>query len=283
MARRPPLEARLATYALSKTELTLLRAMVEKSKDGLGYRVFASFETLAAWAKCCTKTVDRLINGWVDTRNGRRHDGFLKRGILVRRDGAYDLNEAALSIDPRVKAYFQRRRRPAVQMNLPGIAQPAPATPSTDRTPCPSNTGHGVQQSPDTVSIYPKALGDPKAFDPGVFAEALIEAIQRSPYPLVATVQLQRAVAGSFQALITGGESPPDAFEFLLAVTLDGIQRGKTINRFWFEDAKWRQADDTQQISRSAARVANQLRAAPDAVRGYRAATNGDHRRTYEN
>ena len=179
--KRPPLEARLAQYQLTKTELTLLRAMVEKSWDGLGQKVYASYDTLARWAKCCERTVRRLIEGYTDTRNGQHHRGLIERGILTRRDDGLYLNEAALPIDPRVKSYLDRssRRRPAKQMELPGIAQATPCT-------------------PDTVSIDPKPSGDPKAFDPGAFAKALIEAIQHTPYELPATPGNIRAVTEAF-------------------------------------------------------------------------------------
>ena len=288
--RRPPLRARLQRCVLTKTELTLLEAMVEHSWAKDGQDVFASYDRLGAWAKCCTRTVRRLIEGYTDTRNGLHHDGLLERGILIRKDGHYYLNEAALPIDPRVKSYLDRsrQRRPAKQMELPGIAQATP--PKVDTVS--ANTGHGVPQTVDTVSLEPKAIGEPKAFEPGLvlqhaidYARALVEQVQLAPYELVSTKQLLEAIAGSLKALLKGGKSLSEAYDFLLVVTLDAIERGKLINPFFYTDAKWRQSHGPRfnAVSASAARVGRHLESSIDAVRGYRTERARDNSRVREN
>jgi Helix-turn-helix domain len=71
-------------------------------------------------------------------------------------------------------------------------------------------------------------------------AAKLVQQVQESGYELPQSFALSRAITAAFDALVAGGKSPPGAFEYLLAVTLDGIERGERIDKFWFEDAKWR-------------------------------------------
>ena len=231
--------------------------MREHSSDG--QHVFPSRERLAAYAKLSTKTVHRLLYGYVDKRSGKRHRGLCERGIVselakprrFRNSAKYRINVDALSADPRVTPHLERDRERAAQMKLPGIVKsPKPGIPQQPISDMPSPMGHSVQCTWDTVSddhgtrcpLDPKASIDPKAFDPGALAKALIEAIQQTPYELPATPGNVSAITEALKAVITGGKSPPDAFEYLLGVTRDGIERGRVINRWWFEDAKWKQA-----------------------------------------
>ena len=144
---RPPLHAQLQRSDLAKSELLLLQAMREHSSDG--QHVFASRERLAAYAKLSTKTVHRLLYGYVDKRSGKRHRGLCERGIVselakphrFKNSAKYRINVHALSVDPRVKPYLDR----SAQMRLPGVVKPAksgiPHPPISD---APPDMGHRV-------------------------------------------------------------------------------------------------------------------------------------------
>ena len=80
----------------------------------------------------------------------------------------------------------------------------------------------------------------PDDFHPVQYATRLIEEIQASQYELSKSQQMIHAVREALEALVGGGKSLMAAFEYLLAVTLDGIDRGNRIDVFWFRDAKWR-------------------------------------------
>ena len=103
---------RLHWYQVTTAELALLTAMAELSRDGI---VCASRRRLAAYAKLSERQVDRLVNGWVDQRTGKRVPGLRERGVLTElssfsgprhRPPTYRLNEAALPWDPRMQRYL---------------------------------------------------------------------------------------------------------------------------------------------------------------------------------
>jgi hypothetical protein len=86
-------------------------------------------------------------------------------------------------------------------------------------------------------------------------AKALIKQVHMVPYELPATPGNLCAVAEALKALIACGKRPPEALKYLLTVTIDGIQHGVPIDRFWFEDAKWKQQNGNFQVSDLAATV----------------------------
>ncbi len=88
-------------------------------------------------------------------------------------------------------------------------------------------------------------------------AQVLVGRLHAAQYELQSSPGLMRAIAGAHEALVFTGKSPPVAFEFLVAVTLDAIDGGKRIDKFFYEDAKWRGEDGKQKqpaVSASAAR-----------------------------
>lgn len=82
-------------------------------------------------------------------------------------------------------------------------------------------------------------------------AAKLIQVVQESGYELPYSYALARAIANAFDALVTGGKSPPSAYEFLVSVTFDEIGRGGRIDKFFYEDAKWR-GNDGSKVNNSA-------------------------------
>jgi hypothetical protein len=47
-------------------------------------------------------------------------------------------------------------------------------------------------------------------------------------------------VGASISALVREGRSGPAAYEFLLAKAKDAREEGVELDKFWFEDAKWK-------------------------------------------
>jgi hypothetical protein len=68
----------------------------------------------------------------------------------------------------------------------------------------------------------------------------VITRIQAYPYELPDSQALRIAIARSHEALVNGGKSPQAALEYLVAVTFDAIEGRTRIDKFFFEDAKWR-------------------------------------------
>lgn len=52
----------------------------------------------------------------------------------------------------------------------------------------------------------------------------------------------KHAVTSAIEVVIRSGKSPPSAYEFLLAQAKDAQDRGEVIDKFWFEDSKWKPA-----------------------------------------
>lgn len=115
---RPPLRARLHWYKLTVSEFALLTAMVEHCSDGCF--IYPSIRRLAAYSKLSIRQVERLIHGYVDRRREKRTPGLKERGILTelapangskRRAATYQLNENALTLDPKMNIYLPRQDR----------------------------------------------------------------------------------------------------------------------------------------------------------------------------
>lgn len=81
------------------------------------------------------------------------------------------------------------------------------------------------------------------------------------------TRQNQQAVAMAIQALIHLGKSPPGAYEFLLAVSLDATEQGATIDKYFYEDRKWEVKSKQKSGSKAEARVSSTRGAIVDALR----------------
>src|SRR5690348_11317643 len=122
MPQPPPLHARLHWYKLSAAEFAVLKAMIEHCWDG---RVlWPSIPRIAAYSKLSVKQVQRVLHGWDQTRKDKKtgewvivkhNPGLVARGILTlvqpavperRKSATYQLNEAALELDPRMKPYL---------------------------------------------------------------------------------------------------------------------------------------------------------------------------------
>lgn len=156
--RQAPLRARLHQYQLTKSEFAFLSAMCEHSSDGS--MVYAAMQRLATYAKLSRRHADRLVNGYLDPRTGKRVEGLIERKILTRiakpgakkRTAIYRINEYALREAPKMQSYSQQ----ATQMDLPGVLKRKfgiPQQPITDINH--GDTRHGVQyvnSSIDTVS-----------------------------------------------------------------------------------------------------------------------------------
>jgi hypothetical protein len=177
-----PIRYRLDDFELSHSERALLRAMFKFTRGGIMF--YASFKKVGRLAGLSPKTVKRLINGYVDKRNGRRRRGFLERGILTRRDdkskktGTYQINEDALIPLPRILE--------AVQQELPGvIPEPKVGPPQqtiSDEAPRPVRLGDTVSSRlGDTVSSH---LGDTVSPDFRFIENPLEREIQRQQPPL---------------------------------------------------------------------------------------------------
>jgi hypothetical protein len=54
------------------------------------------------------------------------------------------------------------------------------------------------------------------------------------------TMPNKLVVVAAVKALVKSGKSGPAAYEFLLAQAKDAIDRGDAVDKFWFEDSKWR-------------------------------------------
>jgi hypothetical protein len=143
--KRPPLQARLLYYELTKSERALLRAMVEHAPEGAPME--ASPETYAETSGLSVRHIWNLIHGW--NRNGRHTAGLLERRILTEQSEAkrwphpkpavYTFNEFALRLRPRVLA----RLEAGVQQTLPGIRRPGePVEDTSNRQPLPAIVGN---------------------------------------------------------------------------------------------------------------------------------------------
>jgi hypothetical protein len=164
--QRPPLRARLFWYLLTPSELLLLLVMAEHSSDGSCVK--ASRKRLAAYSGLSPTHIDRLIDGYDDTRTGRHHLGLVERGILSeqsrysgdrpgskRRTYIYRINEEAVELDPKMRPYLPNLE----QFELPGLSKAAkhkaptqpisdqPATVHTVITVAPyDDSPHGVER-----------------------------------------------------------------------------------------------------------------------------------------
>jgi hypothetical protein len=67
------------------------------------------------------------------------------------------------------------------------------------------------------------------------YAKRLLEEID---FPV--TRQNNTVVADCITALVKSGKSKASAYEFLLANAKDAIDAGEQVDKFWFEDAKWK-------------------------------------------
>ena len=122
---RPPLQARLLYYELTKSQRALLRAMLEQAPEGALWE--ADPKTYAGASGLSVKHIYNLIHGWV--RNSRHTPGLLKLRVLkcVRKakrlpdpkPAAYAFNESALRLQA---AYFKTGGR-------------SPADPARDPSP----------------------------------------------------------------------------------------------------------------------------------------------------
>lgn len=128
-----PLHARLFWYQLEPLELLALKGMVEHCWDGSC--IWMSIPRLAAYTKISEKQLQRIIGGYDERRKDevsgtwnvvQHHRGLVERGILTqlakekpakRRPATYRLNEAALSLDPKMRGYISEER----QGILPGV------------------------------------------------------------------------------------------------------------------------------------------------------------------
>jgi hypothetical protein len=107
--------------------------MVEHCWDGSV--LWPSLARISAYSKLSLKQVKRVIRGWDEKKRDpetkawivvRRHRGLVERGILTeiapfskrdQRPTTYRLNEAALSVDPKMVPYIREED----QQELPGI------------------------------------------------------------------------------------------------------------------------------------------------------------------
>jgi hypothetical protein len=183
----PPLHARLHWYKLSAAEFAVLKAMIEHCWDGSV--LWPSIPRIAAYSKLSEKQVQRIIHGWDDKRKDKatgewvivKHNpGLVARGILTlkapaipdrRKSATYQLNEAVLELDPRMKPYLSEEQQAEFpQMDLPTPhgkpirprqkKLPGIATPQKPRQKNLPGLGHHVTS--DTVSqISPPDLGTP--------------------------------------------------------------------------------------------------------------------------
>jgi hypothetical protein len=56
------------------------------------------------------------------------------------------------------------------------------------------------------------------------------------------TMQNKLVVEAAVKALVKGGKSGPASYEFLVAQAKDALDRGDAVDKFWFEDSKWRRS-----------------------------------------
>jgi len=127
---RPPFQARLLYYDITKSQFALLRAMREHARIDEGELCDASPKTLGEISGLSRKHIYNLIHGW--TRNGRYTPGFLELKVLERkrkakrgplpaqrdqtnRTAAYLFHEWAL----RLKPELLKRLEAGVQQRLP--------------------------------------------------------------------------------------------------------------------------------------------------------------------
>jgi hypothetical protein len=108
------------------------------------------------------------------------------------------------------------------------------------------NTIPEVSSNPP-ITLHPEGKGKevegkgreeetaPPDLHPLKYAAGLMEKIQ-----MPETQSNLRTVAAAIKSLMSD-KSGPAAYEFLLAKVLDAIDQGVTIDKFWFEDCKWRQ------------------------------------------
>lgn len=177
-----PYNARLDCYDLTHAERSLIRAMCGCSPPK-GFTVWLDIPALGVRANLSRKQIQRLIHGWIDSRNGQKHKGLKARGILtevakanrgLRRPATYRVNWDAFSLDPAQIGVLERR----MQKNLPGIKRPAvpgeeiilPDAPPPPVT-APGNMRHGdacPAKTPLNNPARPSGLpGAPRQAQPG--------------------------------------------------------------------------------------------------------------------
>jgi hypothetical protein len=94
-----------------------------------------------------------------------------------------------------------------------------------------------IKEAETTTEITAENIGQDTLpeFHSLEYARKLLEEIN-SPV----TKQNNIAVSAALDSLVRSGKSKAAAYEFLLASASDAIERGERVDKFWFEDAKWR-------------------------------------------
>jgi hypothetical protein len=204
------MRAELFYKLLTSNELLLSLAMLENS-GGTGEFIWPSIERLAAYTKLDPRTVQRLIHGYMDGRDGNRRKGFRERGVLIELappNGAkhttatYRFNLEALHDDPLMRRY----PRPWVQTILPGIRRPVingEPIPGDTVSPDPRHSA-ALPVTPcrppgDTVPPNSKAfdsLSDSKSL---ILTEKLQERLEKEKQS-----NLEAAIKGGFEITPTG-------------------------------------------------------------------------------
>ena len=269
---RPPLHARLLYYDLTTAERALLRSMFEHAPEGATME--ASPETYAETSGLSVRHIRNLIYGW-NRKDGHRVRGLVERHILAEtrkgrrapnpKPAAYVFNEWALHLRPELAS----RLEVGIQLNLPGVRRPGEST-------------EAESPSAMVADRHRKSFPQPSAMvaDDSKTTNSTTRqgGIQQQPPPhldgdqvvcsmadaLAAEICVPRTSANlkSMAAAITAeshyvGVSPEQA----AAAIADHVRRdrdqGIAIDRFYFEDTKWRSDGRKTKASPSALRTAN--------------------------
>lgn len=82
------------------------------------------------------------------------------------------------------------------------------------------------------------------------------------------TPQNLKIVIAGINSEVGRGKSPPAAAQYITACALDAIQSGNHVDKFWFEDAKWRKLNGKQQpVSHAASRSERSIASITNALR----------------
>jgi hypothetical protein len=95
--------------------------------------------------------------------------------------------------------------------------------------------GHASPRTPPDQTTLSQSERIPADLHPLQYASRLLQELG-----MPETKGNNTIVSASISALVREGRSAPAAYEFLLAKAKDERDEGADLNKFWFEDSKWR-------------------------------------------
>lgn len=156
---------------------------------------------------------------------------------------------------------------PSLDDTNPGRHNDTPKSGSGRHPGCHPGRHSGYRNKEEPVIEPVKENGEtPEGLHPLQYAAKLMEEIGMPD-----TFANKRAVEAGITAEVKGGRSLPATYEFLLALALDARGRSEPVDKFWFEDTKWRNSRNGNSKTSTSASAARSERSKQNILDGFAA------------